>query len=90
MEQVIRTRGLTKHYGAVLALDDLSLDVGHGMTGLVGANGAGKSTLIKILLGLLPPTSGDATVLGHDVDQRAARSAARSATCPSTTASRPT
>jgi ABC-2 type transport system ATP-binding protein len=64
---VIATRGLTKDYGAVLALDDLSLDIRPGVTGLVGANGAGKSTLIKILLGLVPPTSGEATVLGLDV-----------------------
>ena len=67
MEQVIRTRGLTKDYGSVLALDDLSLDIGPGITGLVGANGAGKSTLLKILLGLVPPTGGRAEVLGHDI-----------------------
>jgi len=51
----------------VLALDSLSLQVGEGVTGIVGANGAGKSTLIKILLGLLNPTSGGATLLGFDV-----------------------
>ncbi len=53
MEAVISTRGLTKDYGSVLALDDLTLEIGPGITGLVGANGAGKSTLIKILLGLV-------------------------------------
>ena len=64
---VITTAGLTKHYGAVHALTDLTVDVGPGVTGLVGANGAGKSTLIKILLGLLEPTGGHARVLGHDI-----------------------
>lgn len=64
---VIETRALTKRYPRVTALDALDVSVGDGVTGLVGANGAGKSTLIKILLGLLPPTSGSASVLGHDV-----------------------
>jgi ABC-2 type transport system ATP-binding protein len=64
---VIVTAGLTKAYPGVTALDHLDLDVGEGVTGLVGANGAGKSTLIKILLGLVPATSGSASVLGHDV-----------------------
>ena len=65
--QVIETTGLTKHYGQVHALTDLDIEVGEGVTGLVGANGAGKSTLMKILLGLLEPTAGDARVLGHDI-----------------------
>jgi ABC-2 type transport system ATP-binding protein len=65
---VIRTDALTKRYpGDVTALAGFSVDIQPGITGLVGANGAGKSTLIKILLGLLPPTSGRAVVLGHDV-----------------------
>ncbi|MGO0575260.1 ABC transporter ATP-binding protein [Ornithinimicrobium panacihumi] len=64
---VITTAALSKSYGQVHALADLTVDVGEGVTGLVGANGAGKSTLIKILLGLLSPTSGSATVLGHDI-----------------------
>lgn len=66
---VIQTHALTKRYGSsqVAALEDLSVDVGPGVTGLVGANGAGKSTLIKVLLGLLAPTSGEAQVLGHDI-----------------------
>ncbi|GAA1739088.1 ABC transporter ATP-binding protein [Isoptericola hypogeus] len=54
-------------YPRVTALDRLTVEVGAGVTGLVGANGAGKSTLIKILLGLADPTSGSATVLGHDI-----------------------
>ena len=63
----MRTDGLTKDYGPVLALDALTVDVGPGVTGLVGANGAGKSTLLKILLGLVAPTGGRAEVLGHDI-----------------------
>ena len=65
---LIAARALTHRYpGNVLALDGLNLDVEPGIIGLVGANGAGKSTFLKILLGLLDPTSGEATVLGHDV-----------------------
>jgi ABC-2 type transport system ATP-binding protein len=77
VEAVIRTRGLTKDYGAVLALDDLTLDIEPGITGLVGANGAGKSTLIKVLLGLVTPTSGTAEVLGLDIRTEAAGIRAR-------------
>src|ERR687895_2512568 len=65
---LISTRALTKRYpGGVTALDGLTVDVDEGVIGLVGANGAGKSTLIKILLGLLPATEGEATVLDLDV-----------------------
>ncbi|MGI8646365.1 MAG: ABC transporter ATP-binding protein [Nocardioides sp.] len=67
MEAVLRTDGLTKDYGPVLALDALTLEIGPGITGLVGTNGAGKSTLLKILLGLVAPTGGRAEVLGHDI-----------------------
>ena len=63
---LIEASGLTKHYGQVQALEKLDLAVEPGIIGLVGANGAGKSTLIKILLGLLTPTSGSASVLGMD------------------------
>ena len=64
---VIEARGLTKRYGTtIMALDQLTVTVEPGITGLIGANGAGKSTLIKILLGLLEPTDGQAVVLGHD------------------------
>ncbi|MGH3366313.1 MAG: ABC transporter ATP-binding protein [Nocardioidaceae bacterium] len=64
---MIETSELSKVFGRVVALDGLSVRVGDGVTGLVGANGAGKSTLLKILLGLLPATQGSAQVLGHDV-----------------------
>jgi ABC-2 type transport system ATP-binding protein len=64
---VIKTDGLTKRFPAVTALDQLTVEVGQGVVGLVGANGAGKSTLIKILLGLAPATSGRGEVLGLDI-----------------------
>jgi ABC-2 type transport system ATP-binding protein len=74
---LIATRGLTKTFAQVTALDGLTIDVGAGVTGLVGANGAGKSTLIKILLGLLPATSGSASVLGLDVGRQGTQIRAR-------------
>jgi ABC-2 type transport system ATP-binding protein len=62
---------LTKRYpGGVLALDGLTVDIEPGIVGLVGSNGAGKSTLIKILLGLLDATSGQASVMDLDVRTR--------------------
>lgn len=63
----ITIEGLTKRYPRVTALDQLTVDVPEGVCGLVGANGAGKSTLIKILLGLLTPSAGTASVLGLDI-----------------------
>jgi ABC-2 type transport system ATP-binding protein len=64
---LIATRGLTKRYASVLALDKLDLDLEPGIVGLVGSNGAGKSTLIRILLGLAEPTAGSARMLDLDV-----------------------
>jgi ABC-2 type transport system ATP-binding protein len=64
---LISARDLTKRYPGVVALDSLTVDLEPGIIGFVGANGAGKSTLIRILLGLLAPTSGTVTVLGLDV-----------------------
>lgn len=61
---------LTKEYaGGVRALDDASFSITDGITGILGENGAGKSTAIKIFLGLVAPTSGRATVLGHDASR---------------------
>ena len=67
-DAVISTRALTKHYGSVRALTDLTLDVQRGeIFGFLGPNGAGKSTAIRTLLGFLHATRGTATVLGHDI-----------------------
>ncbi len=61
-------RSLTRRFGAVVALDDITFDVAVGeLFGLVGPDGAGKSTLFRILTTLLLPNSGSATVLGSDV-----------------------
>src|SRR3954466_13073632 len=63
---LISARELTKRYPGVTALDGLTVDLEPGVIGFVGANGAGKSTFIRILLGLLPQTSGSVKVLGFD------------------------
>ncbi len=64
----IEVRGLTRRFGAFVAVDDLSFDVRRGeIFGFLGSNGAGKSTTIRMLCGLLKPTSGMATVGGIDV-----------------------
>jgi ABC-2 type transport system ATP-binding protein len=60
---------LTKQYGSVVALDDISFTISEGITGILGENGAGKSTAIKILLGLVAPASGSATVLGENASE---------------------
>lgn len=65
---MISARGLTKEYGTHLAVDHLDLEVGAGqLYGFLGPNGAGKTTSIKLLVGLLRPTSGEAAVAGHDI-----------------------
>lgn len=65
MSELLCCRGLTKRYGAVTALNNVNLTVESGrIVGLLGPNGSGKTTLIKILNGLLTPTSGELTVDG--------------------------
>ena len=74
MHHVVSTRELEKHYGLLRALGGVSLDVEPATVfGLLGQNGAGKTTLIKILLGMLAPTSGSAHLLGRPVGSVAAR-----------------
>jgi ABC-type multidrug transport system ATPase subunit len=61
---VIVTRGLTKRYGPVLAVDDVALDVREGdVYGFLGANGSGKTTTVRMLLGLVLATSGEIDLL---------------------------
>jgi ABC-2 type transport system ATP-binding protein len=65
----IVTDGLLRRFGSLTALDRVSFSIPRGgVIGLLGPNGSGKSTLIRILLGLIPPTSGRATVLGHSIE----------------------
>ncbi|WAH98187.1 ABC transporter ATP-binding protein [Arthrobacter sp. MMS18-M83] len=62
----IETHGLSKHFGAHAAVDDLSIRVPVGsIAGFIGPNGAGKTTTIRLLLGLVRPNAGSATILGH-------------------------
>jgi len=63
---ILEVDDLTHYYGEVVALSGLTLEVPPGVTGLVGANGAGKTTMLRLMLGLLHPTSGSMQVLGHD------------------------
>jgi ABC-2 type transport system ATP-binding protein len=60
----IRLERVTKRYAKVVALDDLSLSVEHGVFGFLGPNGAGKTTAVKILLGLTRPTTGTGSLAG--------------------------
>jgi ABC-2 type transport system ATP-binding protein len=69
----LRTENLSKRYGRLLAVDDLTLDVAAGeVFGFLGPNGAGKSTTIRLLLGLARPTTGRAWIFNHDAADVAA------------------
>jgi len=71
-ETAVRTQGLTKHFGDVVALDHLDLEVAHGeVVGYLGPNGAGKTTTIRLLLGLSRPTEGRAEIFGLDCQREA-------------------
>jgi len=75
-ELMIKARSLSKNFGSITAVDNLSFEVGSGeVLGFLGPNGAGKSTTMKMLTGFLSPSSGTATINGHDIitDSLAAR-----------------
>ena len=66
---MIKTEHLSKRYGALTAVDDLSFEVRPGeVLGFLGPNGAGKTTTMRMLTGFIAPTSGRATIYGHDVE----------------------
>jgi ABC-2 type transport system ATP-binding protein len=68
----LATQGLTKRYGTRPAVDDLSIEVPEGVVaGFIGPNGAGKTTTMAMLLGLVAPTAGSATVLGSSIEDPA-------------------
>ena len=67
-EPVIRTKGLTRYFGSRRAVYELNLEVPQGCVfAFLGRNGSGKTTTIRMLLGLLQPTRGEGTILGHDI-----------------------
>jgi Cu-processing system ATP-binding protein len=77
-EAVVVTRGVTKHYGAVHAVDGVDLEVRRGeLFGLIGHNGAGKSTLFRMMLGLIPLSGGEILVDGEAVGGRGFRAVRR-------------
>lgn len=74
---MITVEHLSRSFGNVLALDDVSFKVAPGVTGLLGPNGAGKTTLLRCIVTVLAPDSGRVRVAGHDVGPPASRRHAR-------------
>ena len=71
MDTAVQTFGITKKFGDFTAIDHLQLEIKHEVFGLLGPNGAGKTTLIRMLVTVLPPTEGTATVAGADIVREA-------------------
>jgi ABC-2 type transport system ATP-binding protein len=84
MKQIlIKTNRLTKNFGAITAVDRLDLEVfGGEIYGFLGPNGSGKTTTIRMLTGLLEPTSGEAFICGYDINREPARAKALIAYVP--------
>jgi len=71
-EDVIVVEDLTKHYGSIKAVDGISFSVKAGeIFGLLGPNGAGKTTTVRMMTGVITPTSGRITILGKDIREHA-------------------
>ena len=71
-ELAVHTRGLTRKFGDLIAVDQIDLEIPRGQIyGFLGPNGSGKTTIIRMLCGLLTPSSGDASILGLKVPQQA-------------------
>ena len=82
MAPIIKTDGLTKDYGRVRGLDSLSLEVQEGeVLGFLGPNGSGKTTTIRLLLDLIRPTRGSASIGGFDCQKQSLAPGGSSVTC---------
>ena len=66
-DMIVTTEHLSKWYGQVIGLNDVSVSVPTGITGLLGPNGAGKSTFMKLITGQLKPSKGTVTVFGEPI-----------------------
>src|SRR5512139_130602 len=84
-ETLIETRDLIKSYGTKVAVNNVSFDVyGGEVFGFLGPNGAGKTTTIKVIVGLLQPTSGTVKVDGYDIQTQPLQAKAASGYVPDT------
>ena len=83
---IVTADHVSKWYGQVIGLNDVSVTIPSGITGLLGPNGAGKSTFMKLITGQLKPSKGTVTVLGQSIWNNPGATTA-SASAPSRTAS---